>query len=151
MGFLMLIAGFFGAGLMYFLDPDGGKRRRALMRDQLEKMSHTASEQAEVLAKQAADKARGVMAETSRRLKPDEASDETLAARIRSEMGRIVSHPHAVEVRVQNGVVMLNGSILAHEVQPLVNKITGMPGVRAVEDHLQLHEDASNIPDLQGG
>ena len=45
----------------------------------------------------------------------------------------------------------LTGNILSQEVQPFVAKVKSMSGVQRVENYLQMHEDAGNIPDLQGG
>lgn len=146
-----LIASLTGAGLMYLLDPKTGRRRRSLLRDQLVKLSNTLSDQAEMLAEQTADRTRGVAAETMRQFSPDDVSDETLVARVRAEMGRYVSHPGAVEVTARMGVVTLTGHILAKEMQPFVGAVQAVLGVRRVENNLQVHEDAGNIPDLQGG
>src|SRR5690606_13506195 len=96
--FLTVLA---GAGLMYFLDPKRGKRRRALLRDQWVKLQTTTANQVtdggNVLAENTANKARGVVAETARHFKSEDVDDETLVARVRSEMGRYVSHPGAIE------------------------------------------------------
>lgn len=147
----LLTGGFAGAALMYFFDPNMGRRRRALLRDQMVKLRNTASDRAEVLVEQTTDRARGAVAETARHLVPEDVSDETLVARVRSEMGRYVSHPRAVEVTADEGVVTLTGNILAREVQPFVAKVKTMPGVRRVDNRLQVHQEAGNIPDLQGG
>lgn len=147
----LLTGGLAGAALMYFFDPNMGRRRRALLRDQMVKLRNTTSSHAEVFAEQAAGRARGAVADTGRHLAFEEVSDETLVARVRSEMGRYVSHPRAVEVTAEGGVVTLTGNILALEVQPFVAKVKTMPGVRHVDNRLQVHESAGNIPDLQGG
>jgi osmotically-inducible protein OsmY len=146
-----LIASLAGAGAMYFLDPKAGSRRRSLLRDQVVKISNTASELAEDFADMATDKAQGTVAEASRHLEQESVSNETLVARVRSEMGRYVSHPQAVDVTATSGVVTLKGNILSNEVQPFVSKVYTIPGVRHVENRLQVHESADNIPDLQGG
>ena len=59
MGFIALLLGsVLGAGLMYFLDPNAGKKRREMAREQVEKLRDTASREARVLAENAAKKAR---------------------------------------------------------------------------------------------
>lgn len=150
--FLTVLA---GAGLMYFLDPKSGKRRRALLRDQWVKLQTTTADQVtegvDVLAENTANKARGVVAETTRQFKSEDVDDETLVARVRSEMGRYVSHPGAIEVTADAGIVTLSGNILTPELQPFVSTVKSMSGVVRVENRLQAHEEAGNIPDLQGG
>ena len=152
MGLLTLVlGGIAGAGLMYLLDPNTGKRRRALLRDQLEHLQNTMPEQMETLKTRTGDKARGAVAETKRQFEPDEVSNETLVARVRSEMGRYVSHPGAVIVKANEGEVTLTGNILTAEVQPFVAAVKSLPGVRRVNNHLHEHTEAGNVPDLQGG
>jgi pimeloyl-ACP methyl ester carboxylesterase len=52
-----------GATLMYFLDPQGGRRRRALVRDQIVHLSHELVEFADVTGRDAANRIRGLWAE----------------------------------------------------------------------------------------
>jgi osmotically-inducible protein OsmY len=147
----LLLGALGGAGLMYLFDPQMGRRRRALLRDQMTKLENTTSEQVDVLAETAADKARGAVAETARQFTWEDVSDETLIARVRSEMGRYVSHPKAIEVTVNDGWVTLTGNILAKEMQPFVVAVKRLPSVKGVDNQLQMHDEAGNIPDLQGG
>lgn len=147
----LLIGSLAGAGLMFFIDPQQGKRRRALLRDQFVKLQNTASEQIEATTEMTADRVRGAVAETKKRISPEEVSDETLVAQIRSEMGRYVSHPGSVEVTASNGVVTLTGDILASELEPFVAKVKSMPSVSEVDNRLQAHETAASKPNLQGG
>jgi hypothetical protein len=51
-----------GAGLMYMLDPDTGRRRRALARDKAVRLAHEAEDAAEVVARDATNRARGLAA-----------------------------------------------------------------------------------------
>ncbi len=73
-----------------------------------------------------------------------------MKARIRSKLGRLVSHPHAIEVNVVDGRAILTGPILAAEVVPLFEVIGGIAGLKSIENLLELHESA-DIPALQGG
>lgn len=140
-----------GAGLMYLFDPRAGRRRRALLRDKLEKLQNTLANQAEGLAKDAGNRGQGAAAETMRRVMPEEPVDDAmLTQRIRSEMGHYVSNPHAIDVSVEQGVVTLSGNILASEAQSFVAQVKAMKHVEKVENHLDVHQSADNIPDLQG-
>jgi len=64
---IALLAGFGGGlALMYFFDPDEGRRRRALLRDQLTKLTRISRETAEGTAKDVRNRAVGVMHEAQK-------------------------------------------------------------------------------------
>jgi hypothetical protein len=68
-GILMLFGGVaLGAGLMYILDPDRGRRRRALLRDKLVSASNKASDAVGKTSRDLSNRAQGVIAETSKAL-----------------------------------------------------------------------------------
>jgi uncharacterized membrane protein len=150
LGAILTAAGI-GAGLMYFFDPDRGGRRRALAHDQLTHASRVAHEAADVTSRDLSHRAAGWAARIARCFRLDKPSDEALAARVRSKLGRVVSHPHAISVGVANGEVTLSGPILAREVHRLLSGVRRIRGVRAVEDRLSVYEQAGNISALQGG
>ncbi|MFW5748292.1 MAG: BON domain-containing protein [Chloroflexota bacterium] len=140
-----------GAALMYYFDPQLGRRRRSLLGDKMASAQNSATAGAEAMAKDVSNRSRGAAVEMARRVAPKDVSDHTLAERVRSEMGRYVSHPGAVEVAVDSGVVTLSGSILANEVQPFVKQVKAMPRVEKVENALEVHQSADGVPELQGG
>jgi hypothetical protein len=140
-----------GAVGMYFLDPIVGNRRRALVRDQVNHTFHKAGDAADATWRDLQNRAYGLVAEMRGCISGGEADDEIIAQRVRSKMGRYVSHPSAIEVSARNGVVRLAGPILAHEVDDLISAVKSVRGAWDVEDHLEVHESAENISALQGG
>lgn len=123
-----------GAGCMYFLDPYQGRRRRALVRDQL---LSACVQSGDFLAKAIRDlgnRASGIMAETCYAWTEEEVDDATLVARVRSQVGRAVSHPRAIEVTATQGRVTLRGPVLAHEVSRLLQMVRSVRGVQAVDN-----------------
>jgi uncharacterized membrane protein len=62
----------------------------------------------------------------------------------------VVSFPGSIDVDVTGGHVLLNGPILAHEVDALIGLVNTVRGVRSVENRLEVHERPGNIPGLQG-
>src|SRR5215813_6320515 len=52
-----------GLGLMYFLDPDQGRRRRALMRDQMVHAAHKTGDAVDATSRDIANRAKGAVAE----------------------------------------------------------------------------------------
>ena len=140
-----------GATLMYFLDPQGGRRRRALVRDQLTSLSHEMSEFSDVVRRDAANRAQGLWAEARSAVTGKTPDDRTLAERVRSYFGRCVSHPRALRVAVDDGRVTLTGPVLADEVDGLVSCVRNVPGVTDVVNRLDVHREAGDLPALQGG
>jgi uncharacterized membrane protein len=62
-----------------------------------------------------------------------------------------VSHPRAIEVTASDGRVTLCGPVLAAEEQRLKRTVSRIPGVEEIDDRLQIHEHADDLPSLQGG
>jgi uncharacterized membrane protein len=140
-----------GAGLMYYLDPDRGRRRRALLRDRLDHRSHAFRSFSRKAGRDARNRALGLASESRAVIHTDEAPDPVIAERIRSAMGRVVSHPKAVEVLVDRGVATLRGPIFDDEVGPLLAVAEMTRGVVEVVDLLEPHPVQTRHPSLQGG
>ena len=81
----------------------------------------------------------------------DTPPDQKLEGRVRAKLGRIVSHPHAIQVTANEGRVTLSGPILASEVPELLSCVSAIDGVTDVINELEEHEQAGDIPALQGG
>ena len=141
-----------GVALMYFLDPNSGRRRRARTRDKVVHAARVVNEGAKVTARDTVHRAQGAWAEAKRLFThEDEVSDEVLVGRVRAELGRVVSHPHAIEATAAGGHVALLGPILSYEVRPLLRAVRRVPGVRAVSDQLTVYNEPEHVPALQGG
>jgi uncharacterized membrane protein len=140
-----------GAGLMYLFDPARGKRRRALIRD---KAAHGVNKTGDAIGKTSRDlshRARGVLADAGSLFYRKKFDDEVIVARVRSKLGRLVSHPHAISVTSENGKVTLSGPIPAGEAGRLINRVSAIAGVKGVVDNLEIHDETEHISALQGG
>src|SRR5438552_937447 len=140
-----------GAAAMYFLDPDRGSRRRAIVADKVKSSLQQLPRAARVTKQDIANRAYGFWAEAQHRFSSEQAPDDVVEARVRSKMGRIVSHPHAIKVACSGGNVTLTGPIFTSEVPRLVKCIGSVAGVRSVENKLDAHETAEGVSALQGG
>ena len=140
-----------GAGLMYLFDPDRGKRRRALLRNKAEHASRIAADAAGKTRRDVRNHLLGTFAEVESLFGIREVSNDVLEARVRSKLGRVASHPHAVEVKTDKGIVTLSGPVLADELHPLLDAVAAVSGVKSIENWLEVHEHAGEIPALQGG
>jgi hypothetical protein len=139
-----------GAGIMYVFDPTQGRRRRARLRDASVRLSHTAREATVVTARDVQHRLTGLAARTRGRLKPDLAGDDVLVERVRARLGRLVSHPGAVDVKAHDGVVTLSGPVFESEVEQLKAGVAAIAGVKEIENRLEPHESAGHVPALQG-
>jgi len=142
-----------GAGvlLMYLLDPQQGRRRRALMRDKAVHLARKGSALTDAGTRDLAHRATGVATGLGSALRSSAVDDAVLVGRVRSTMGRWTSHPHAIEVSAASGRVTLKGLVLRSEHDRLVREIAKVRGVREVEDRLEARQDAAGVPALQGG
>jgi uncharacterized membrane protein len=140
-----------GAGAMYLLDPDRGARRRSLVRDQLVHAANKFGDGMAATARDTRNRAVGAAVGLRSRFQGDEADDAVLHERVRSAIGRVVSHPGAVTVTAYDGRVTLTGHVLADEVDELIRRVERVRGVREVRSELEIHRGSSGMPDLQGG
>lgn len=147
----MLLGGLgLGAALMYVLDPERGKRRRALVRDKAVSGAHKAGDRLAARSRDLKNRARGVAAEMKGLTKSDRPDDAVLAERVRAELGRTVDHPASIDVQAVGGTVFLSGSVLTGELDELLSAVRGVPGVEDVENRLEVYETPGDVPELQG-
>jgi osmotically-inducible protein OsmY len=146
----LLMGAAIGAGLIYVLDPQTGRRRRALMRDKLSRATTGTWDACQTTTRDVGNRSRGIAAATRARLRTDEVADEKLEQRVRAKLGRVCSHPRAIEVTADGGHVTLSGPLLAHEAPEIVAMAESVRGVRSVSNQLETHATASNVPALQG-
>lgn len=139
-----------GAGLMYLLDPDKGGRRRAMFGDQALHLIARIRDAAATTGRDLSNRSRGIVAEGRSRLRSETVSDTVLEARVRSELGRLVTHPGAIQVVADVGQVTLRGPVLADEVETLFSGVRSVRGVNEVISRINVHEVAANVPGLQG-
>ena len=134
-----------GAGLMYFFDPVRGRRRRARLRDLAIHARRVERELLTKASRDAAHRARG-LAERVRHAMNDDAPDGVVEARVRAQIGRVASHPSAIEVQAVRGRLSLRGAVLASEAAAVVRCVERVPGVRVLIDQLDHHERAGAAP-----
>ncbi len=142
-----------GAGLMYILDPDKGRRRRAVLRDKGASFLGATMWGAGKAWRDLAHRTEGVTARTrslwpGRKAQPDE---HVIEARVRSRLGRVTSHPGAIDVAVTGRRVRLEGPVLESEHAQIISAVRSVTGVDDVEDRLERHTTAEGISSLQGG
>ena len=139
-----------GIAAAFFLDRDRGRQRRALIRDKTASLGRSTKRAFGVIGRDVRQRAHGIGSRARKVLSRAPVSDEVLTERIRSELGRRVSHPHAILVHVLDGHVTLAGPVLSREVRRLVRRVKRCRGVRGLDNRLEVHTTADSVPGLQG-
>jgi hypothetical protein len=136
---------------MYLLDPSRGRRRRARLGEAASHVSHRAQDMAGMTARDVQHRLSGLAARTLDWLVEEGApADEVLVERVRARLGRLVSHPGAIDVFASGGTVTLKGPVFEAEVDQVTKGVASVPGVTAVENRLEPHRDAARVSALQG-
>src|SRR5262245_31177454 len=117
-----------GAGVMYWADPRSGRARRAHAREKAWHVFLEAGDGIEVVARDMAHRARGLLFKVRGRLHEEDVDDVTLEARVRSALGRVCSHPGALQVSCGQGRVVVRGPVLAAEVKSVLAQVRRVRG-----------------------
>lgn len=123
-----------GALAMYYLDPELGAKRRQLLAELVrsglpqERRRSRQRTRAYHLITQA-----------------DPQSDADLRDQIQTRLGRLVSHPGAIDVSVDNGVVRLGGRVLAKERDGLLEQVLQMRGVQKLVNAMASIDDPQDM------
>jgi uncharacterized membrane protein len=135
-----------GAGVMYFLDPDRGRRRRAAVAG---KAIHLVHEVEDVWAKGCRDlmnRTTGVAAQARRVVSVTPTDDRVLVARVRAALGHIVADARSLEVSAHNGTITLRGTVRPGEPAILIPAIEKINGVLNVESGLTTAGEPVPVP-----
>jgi osmotically-inducible protein OsmY len=129
---LFALAGAIGAALAYFLDPDNGRKRRAVTMDKAGKYFRRAGQQAQGAAAQA----QGLKEKASHRSEQEkpQPDDVTLTRKVESKIFRGAGVPKGqINVNVEDGVVYLRGELkkrdLIEDLGAQARKVQGVLGV----------------------
>jgi hypothetical protein len=122
-----------GALAMYYMDPELGEQRRAYLAD-LMRTGWSGGD------RRSQGRGRPVRRAYHRPTPVDPRSDAELRDRIQGRLGRLVSHPGAIQIQVDDGVVRLTGRVLAKERDGLLEQVRQMPGVHQLVNAMSAHD-----------
>jgi osmotically-inducible protein OsmY len=129
-----------GAALVYFFDPQNGRRRRAQAKDRIPAFFRGKARHAERLGRTAQAQAYGVTQKVKHRKEEDkpQPDDVTLARKVETEIFRDAEVPKGqINVNAENGVVVLRGEVEEPElIRDLEQKTRNVQGVQEVENLL---------------
>ncbi len=134
-----------GALAMYIADPSQGRRRRALLQDKVTHVTHSTSKLMDQALHDARNRWSGVQSSAMRLLSPRQAKpidDHVLEARVRSRLGRAMSHLQDIEVHAHQGRVTLSGNLDSEEQEKMLSLVAAIPGVEAVSGLVTLETAA---------
>jgi hypothetical protein len=127
-----------GVAVMYLLDADSGRRRRALARDRAAHALRRGGRGLKAATRHLSQQARGLAFGARARLRRvEEVPDTVLQERVRAVLGHATTHPAGIEVEAAGGHVTLSGPVLAREARRVLRKVRRVPGVQAVASRLE--------------
>lgn len=144
---MCVISGFVTGAIVYWMDPDRGRRRRHMARDRMFARMRRVSRGARGMWRGAAAETYGV----SHRIvhlvpRPtDVADDETLRQRVESQLFRD-RHVHKGDLNIncEHGMVILRGELHSPmEIAQVEERVRRIPGVRGVQNLLHPHGTAA--------
>jgi hypothetical protein len=140
---------------MFLLDPNGGRRRRALVRDQLVRATRRTRAGLGAAARDITNRSSGIAASArtrwnERRWNDISIDDARVVDRVRAKLGHVSSHPHAIRVEARAGHVTLRGAILDAELERVLSTVAHVRGVASVSNDLHVHDTAEGVRSLQG-
>ena len=130
-----------GAALVYFFDPQQGARRRNMARDRILAFLRRRGRDAARVGRATSSEAYGLKQKVvHRQEQPKDFDDQTLKAKVESEVFRPVDAPKGdVNVNVENGVVYLRGQVERPDlIDDLEQRVRSVQGVRDVENLLHI-------------
>lgn len=135
-----------GAGLMCLFDPAAGDRRRAVLRERV--LGKLGLGEAE--AEEDGARAGGLLSEVTRLMREgrlqSRVQDLLTVLLLRARLLSASTHPGLIEVRIQDGRVVLSGAVLHREMEDVVSTVISTPGVTEVTHQLEVVERAEDLP-----
>jgi osmotically-inducible protein OsmY len=131
-----------GAGLTYFLDPQQGRRRRAMARDRIAGFFRRRAREGERLGRSASAQAEGFV-QKAKHLQEEpkpQPDDVTLTRKVETEIFRDAEVPKGqINVNAENGKIYLRGEVDKPElIKDLEKRARKVQGVAEVENLLHL-------------
>ena len=121
-----------GAGLMYILDANRGRARRAKLREKGIRAVHIAQREVNKQLRNAGNHIWGRIHEIQSSVvdRSSDISDDILLDRVRAQLGRDVRHLRMLDFTIEDGCVIVAGPALRGEGEKIRNRLRKTRGVR---------------------
>lgn len=126
-----------GVAAAYLADSEFGKERRAALARGTRKVLDKAARKGKKSLCDSQHRLAGLAARVRAGLQSETPSDSVLEARIRSRLGRVISHPRKVHVTCDHGAAIVWGIVPSDKIAGLIREIEMTSGVVEVVDHLE--------------
>ena len=128
-----------GAVVMYLLDPDRGRGRRARVRQQLSSRVRSVDRAADRFERDAANRAEGARARADGKGVFHPSDDRALEVHLHQVLEELDVATSDVSVESVDGVVRVRGQVGSEaDIARVVRAINGVPGVQGVESLMHL-------------
>lgn len=121
-----------------------------MLRDKVTSSTRDITDTADLVTRDARNRARGWTAKTNRLLDRQQPSDANIYHQVKAEISTLSRHPGAIDVELVDGTVTLRGPILRDEVKPILAAVRRVAGVEAVNEEFEIHDEPGKMPALQG-
>lgn len=135
-----------GTSTLYFFDTHAGRRRRVRLRDRLVRGYNDAVCFLDRATRDLTQRVVGTGAELRYHIAGRRVDDQRLARRVSSKLGRCVAHPSSIAVTAMDGCIRVTGRIAASEHKRLISGIRAVPGVRRIDDGLEVSATPLDAP-----
>lgn len=125
----LAIAGL-GASAMFLFDPAGGRRRRALLRDKFLSQMHDLWCLLRGESKNLRRRIAGSIVEARATVGEREVPADVMVSRVRAELGHAVSNAGSLDILVEDGRVVVSGSVIPGELRKLEGRLRHVRGLR---------------------
>ena len=143
----MLIGLGAGAVAAYFSDPELGQIRRTAFANGTRRVLAKAAQEGKKSLYDSRNRLSGLAVRCWANNESEPPSDCVLEQRIRSRIGRVVSHPRKIHVVCDGGTATLWGLVFQEEISELVRTVEATPGVKEVLDHLEICPAEDSLPE----
>lgn len=127
---------------MFFLDPQSGRRRRAMVRDKTVRAANETGTFLRTTGRRLSNRGHGLVHEATDRVtgRHSPASDRQLAARVSAELGHLQTG-RSVTVDAEHGTVYLRGTVSPDDAPRLVSAASSVRGVSNVVNFLTVTDN----------
>ncbi len=146
---MRLLSVLLGAGLMYYMDPASGSKRRRWFSEQWKTIQSKLPSQSDSFSTSFATSEEVTEPPFSSPVALDADWDKALLVRVEDAVAQRVSNSSSIGVQVRDGVVTLTGHALLPEIAQVMERVSKLPGVTYVDNRLKVRQAGNEFTEPQ--